>query len=315
MPLLHFGVHPVLLLCFSLTVACHSRDCLLQLNATHHSVEPCNEQDHNRPALSLLVRETFLTKIHPAPVGQGKAPAEQAAATKDVTEHLTIIGALRVELSMPTTIRAIHESPQGPLSQFLLELQLQICKSAKVPPKRLSLLSIRGEYTRLETMLMDSSTLDGKRDIRLVEHKQNSYVADRNIIFPALYPDPTNPQSAALAGTPAPNADSSPSTPDPALASPDHEVLIDMEILPAVNSSVLPVSEIYAKIKNSLKDSQSLLRTGPLGKMLTDSQLTIGKKPSIQDANAQKHSKSKAMGVLPSITILLILTFLWHIFE
>jgi len=185
----------VTLLCFALIVPCQSSSCLMQRNATHHSVEPRNE-DLNHPALALVAsRQTHAIHTHNEPAGHGHgdeppaaaAPAPDAAAAAADDGHggkkakaakFDVTAALRIQLSMPMTIREIHEGPQGPLSKFLVTLHQQLCKSTGVPAKRISLLGIRGEYTKLETMLLDSSTLDGKGEILLLDNNQDKQELD-----------------------------------------------------------------------------------------------------------------------------------------
>jgi hypothetical protein len=236
---------------------------------------------------------------------------------------------------MPVTIREIHEGPQGPLSHFLVVLHQQISKSADVPPNRISLLGIRGEYTKLETMLVDSSTLDGKGDILLLDDKQESSGENQEQV--ETMAETQNPHKEVAADPHAakeqaetPKADSAAAkekeapppaaakekeatpSPDPAAASPDHEVIVDMEILPGSKSSDTNAQEIFAKLKKTLQDPQSLLRTGPVGGILANGDLSYGKPPSNKDSIQQKAHEGHSTGCTPNMAMLLVLTFLLY---
>jgi len=344
-------VQLVTLICCRLVVPGHSWGCLLQRNATHHFVEPCDEHDHDRRALALAARHTQLAGNAPAghgeaapaaPAGHGEAaPASPEAGhgagapsakgtDKKATPDPT--ATLRIELSMPTTIKELHEGPQGPLSRFLVVLQRELCKSANVPPQRISLLGIRGEYTKLETMLLDESAVDGKGDILLLDDKQDSDSDLVNHPAPAPAPAPAaDPHAAKKSETEAKTSEDSAAatepeskkegaeskkegavTPDPAKASPDHEVIVDMEILPGSKSSAMPASEIFEKVKGTLEDPQSSLRAGPLGGMLASGELSLGRKPTPKDANDQKAHEGHAMGSTPNIVFLLFVISQWY---
>jgi len=342
----------VTLLCFGfLAVPCLSWGCLLQRNATHHLIEPCNEE-RNRPAIALATRQAhrLSTGNDPAPAGHGApAPAGHGAAehgaapaagsaeasstsAKKPTAKVDLTSALRIELSMPVTIREIHEGPQGPLSHFLIVLHQQICKSASVLPQRISLLGIRGEYTKLETMLLDSSTLDGKGNILLLDGKQESDGVDEQQLEAAAGAHnahqevSANPHAEAAAPAADPHAapaaaaepekadphaakEATPS-PDPAESSPDHEVIVDMEILPGSKGSDTTAQDIFEKLKNTLQDPQSLLRTGPVGGILANGDLSYGKPPTKNDSVQQKAHESHSMGCMPSVVLLVVLTSL-----
>lgn len=351
------SVQFVALLGFGLLVPCHSWGCLLQRNATHHAVEPCNE-DHHRPALAFTTRQmhTLLANNVNAPAGHGGAAAAPsghggaqtesapAAAGAPKSPHgkaapkADLTAALRIELTMPLTIREIHEGPQGPLSHFLLILHQQLCKSANILPRRISLLGIRGEYTKLETMLLDSSTIDGKGEILLLDDKQDQGQEFDEENHPEAAPAAKDPHAApAPSGVkldagkdphaaPSPSGVKSDATiktaesnkaptskatggEDPALASPDHEVIVDMEILPGSKSSEDPAPEIFEKIKKTLEDPQSLLRTGPVGGMLANGELAYGRKPTGKDSEQQKAHEGHALGMPPNMLLLLFVAF------
>lgn len=334
-------VQPVTLLCFGLVVPCHSWGCLLQRNHTHHSVEPCTELDHthDRRALALSARQTHLESNAPAghgaapaaPAGHGAAPAAPAghgpvpppdAKSADKKAKPDPTATLRIELAVPTTIKEIHEGSQGPLSHFLLVLQQEVCKSAGVPLQRISLLGIRGEYTKLETMLLDESAVDGKGDILLLDDKQDS--DDDLVNHPAPSPAPApaadlhaakkSENSAAKEGaaTEPESTKEGAVVPDPAKASADHEVIIDMEILPGPKTAAMPASEIFEKIKGTLENPQSSLRAGPLGGILASGELSLGRKPTAKDSNDQKAHEGHAISSMPNIAILMCVTSLWY---
>lgn len=88
-----------------------------------------------------------------------------------------------------------------------------------------------------------------------------------------------------------------------------------MEILPGETSSATPGSGIFDKIKKTLQDPQSLLRTGPVGGMLASGELSLGRKPTAKDAKDQKAHEGhegNAKGMVPNVTLLLLLTSLWY---
>lgn len=89
--------------------------------------------------------------VKPPPVGE---PPRQAVVSDSSR-------ALRLELRLPQKLAEIHAGPQGPLPQFVLKLKAALCNAAKVPPERLSLLSVRGEFLEFSaSMLQDSHVVN-----------------------------------------------------------------------------------------------------------------------------------------------------------
>lgn len=103
--------------------------------------------------------------------------------------------------------------------------------------------------------------------------------------------------------------DATPS-PDPAASAADHEVIVDMEILPGSKSSDVNAAEIFEKLKKTLQDPQSLLRTGPVGGMLANGQVSYGKPPSSKESDQQKAHEAHALGCMPNMALLSALILL-----
>merc|ERR1719265_1053303 len=188
-------------------------------------------------------------------------------------------------------------------------------------------------------MLLDESALDGKGDILLLNDKQDSNIANHPAPAPAPAPAHGAPAPAAPTELKAKaeeasaekkedeeakkegdkaSAEKKEGSPegekkegsDPMAEAEDHEVIIDMEILPGERSSSTSAAEIYEKLEKTLQDPQSLLRTGPLGGILAKGELSLGKKPTPKDANDQKAHKAHAMDIVPNSILLLLLTSL-----
>merc|ERR1719161_923523 len=110
-------------------------------------------------------------------------------------------------------------------------------------------------------MLLDSSTLDGKGDILLLDSKQDFDGSDEQQVAVASesqYEEVSDPHGASHAAPAKLQEKEAAPSPDPAATSPDHEVIVDMEILPGSKSSDTNAQEIFAKLKKTLQDPQSL---------------------------------------------------------
>jgi len=220
------------------------------------------------------------------------AGAHGAAAGAHVASEESIT-ALRVELHMPTTIKDVQSSQQGPVSRFLLLINREFCKAANMRPARLSLLGIRGEYTNVVTLMQDEAVVEsleisyrshGNSDP--LTHMQEASLGGREAHDPVshdapLESDPAQPEAQADATETATEGGHE------ALGQDDHEVIVDFELLPGSTVADPNPKQLFAALTMALQDSGSTLMTGDLGTILHGASLLVGARPTKDDVADQ----------------------------
>lgn len=267
--------------------------CLLQQHASFHesykAAKPCDE-DHKTEVALLTHTVHRRHQNAPAPADHttgGSLPAK--TAKKPEKAKVDLAAALRSELRLPITIKQIHESAQGPLSHFLQMIHNEFCKALNVEPKRLSILGIRGEYVRLESMLLDEKVVEDSTGLNL-----SLGLMDAG--------DVSDPHSHSHTSVPIGAAVKQETKGDTA----DHEVIVDLEMLPGSKASDPTPKTLFDTLKGLLHTTGSPLTSGPLAGQLEGCELSLGAKPTGRDAD-QQTAKDAAAHWVPSSLFMLAL--------
>lgn len=260
-----------------------------------------------------------------APAPAAPAAQDAAAPTPKEKAKADIATALRTELRIPITIRQIHNSPQGPLSHFLQTVQTEFCKALNIPPRRLSILGIRGEYTKLESMLLDEQVEQHFERFNLSLSLVNAAVSNPHEDAHASSDSHGDAHGATAASNPSEASESAHATPDAhgsahgTAASPaaekeeaqDNEVIVDLEMLPGSKASDPTPMSLFETLKGLLTTSNSALASGPLAEQLKGSALSLGAKPTGKDAHDQmadgKGGATRSVGAPGSLALALVL--------
>lgn len=135
-----------------------------------------------------------------------------------------------VELRIPTTLQEIQEGHVGPLSSFLDTVHRELCKAGKLSDRRLQLLGIRGEYTRVpanQSKALSLTRNEGKE-------ASNSTFWNHNDVMEMA----------------------------------DQYVIVELEVLPGKEHSEPSAESIEAEWESQMKTVGSPLLHGPLGALL-----------------------------------------------
>jgi len=167
--------------------------------------------------------------------------------------------ALRTELRIPIPVSQIHSSDQGPLAAFMLALKSQLCAAADIPESRMNMLSIRGQYMKLDLLTIQRNSImlvDEGLATKRGDHENTPQSKEKDLEEPA--------ERAADVKANTQEFDA------------ERESVVDFEILPAESSSDPKPRLIFNKLKVLLSRPDSIIRSGSLAEILRNAQLMMG---------------------------------------
>jgi len=214
------------------------------------------------------------------------ASAHEAAAAASAQR----VGVLRLELRLRLALNEIHAGPQGPLHRFLQSLRSELCAAAALPPERLSLLSVRGEYIRLDLLaLRDAGAVEAA--LVAAEVKEGGVGASKlgkQLQDPALaHMHQDNMEDTHSDATTSRGGGGSPKL-----------TIVDLEVLPGSHAADPTPDEVLSLWKDQLHERDSRLTTGSLSQLMKKADFVVAQEPEPSIFTPGHSSRAHASAVL-----------------
>lgn len=282
--------------------------CLLQRNATSARglLQIGGDRDRsiaaNSPQPYVSVEDTSS-----APVPTGAYAAEDPEAAQP----------LRLELHLLMSVKALHEGSFGPVPRFLTTLQEELCKSIGLASQRLSVLSIRGDYVKLNMLMLHDAAAVTRalRSSDLRRHASGgSALVDATAAVAAkvrrgeVVGAGRDPSLAGMV-----HGETGSAVQPPAAAEQENwhhgRTIVDVEVLPGYLVSEPNPRTILGLWQAQLEQENSALRTGGLAEVLERATIIVGAAPVGElPKDARSGSSARSFAWWPLTALLLGLT-------